>query len=106
MIDLTLGQQKRLFHFVTSLITTIAFLSYFAMATGDGIGLQTISVREDSSHSIIEITKRQIYWVRYIDVSLNPGRGIEWLLLTCGLVDSDDAAAALRPGPPRRSERL
>lgn len=46
------------------------------MATGDGIGLQTISVREDSSHSIIEITKRQIYWARYIDVSPDWSRAL------------------------------
>ena len=40
------------------------------MALGDGVGLHTISVKEDSSHSIVEITRRQVYWARYIDVSL------------------------------------
>lgn len=69
--------QKRLFHFITSLITTIAFLSYFAMATGDGVALRVVSVKENSSHSIIEITTRQIYWARYVDWSLTTSL---WLL--------------------------
>lgn len=62
--------QKRLFHFITSVITTIAFLSYFAMATGDGVNWRTISVAENSSHTITEITKRQVYWARYVDWAL------------------------------------
>ncbi|RYP55371.1 hypothetical protein DL768_000126 [Monosporascus sp. mg162] len=62
--------QKRVFHFITSLVTTIAFLSYFAMATGDGVGLKLVSAKENSSHTIIEITTRQVYWARYVDWSL------------------------------------
>lgn len=62
--------QKRLFHFITSLMTTIAFLSYFAMATGDGVALRMVSSKENSSHTAIEITLRQVYWARYVDWSL------------------------------------
>ena len=39
------------------------------MALGDGVGLRIVSVKEDTSHSIIEIVRRQVYWARYIDVS-------------------------------------
>lgn len=77
--------QKRLFHFITSLITTVAFLSYFAMATGDGIGLHTISVTENSSHTITEITRRQIYWARYVDWALTTPLLLLDLSLLAGL---------------------
>ena len=40
------------------------------MATGDGVNWRTISVAENSSHTITEITKRQVYWARYVDVSI------------------------------------
>jgi bacteriorhodopsin len=29
--------QKRLFHILTAFITTFAFISYYAMASGDGV---------------------------------------------------------------------
>lgn len=62
-------QQKRLFHILTAFITTIAFLSYYAMATGTGIGIHTTVIRETKLHVITELVKRQVFWVRYIDVS-------------------------------------
>ncbi|RYO92338.1 hypothetical protein DL766_010352 [Monosporascus sp. MC13-8B] len=77
--------QKRLFHFITSLITTIAFLSYFAMATGDGVALRTVSTKENSSHTVIEITQRQIYWARYVDWSLTTPLLLLDLALLAGL---------------------
>ncbi|RYP18930.1 hypothetical protein DL765_003608 [Monosporascus sp. GIB2] len=77
--------QKRLFHFITSLITTIAFLSYLAMATGDGVALRTISTKENSSHTVIEITQRQIYWARYVDWSLTTPLLLLDLALLAGL---------------------
>lgn len=40
------------------------------MATGDGVGWRIISVTENNTHTITEITKRQIYWARYVDVSI------------------------------------
>lgn len=40
------------------------------MAIGDGVGWRTIAVRENESQTIVEIVKRQLYWVRYVDVSI------------------------------------
>jgi len=63
---------KRLYHIVTTLITIFASLSYFAMATGHGIGYHTTVEKEqhkhvpDTEHEI----RRQVYWARYVDWSL------------------------------------
>ncbi|KAI1502785.1 hypothetical protein F5X99DRAFT_142461 [Biscogniauxia marginata] len=62
--------QKRLFHVLTAFITTFAFLSYYAMATGDGVGIHTTIIKESKLHVITEIVKRDVYWARYIDWSL------------------------------------
>ncbi|KAJ9503460.1 hypothetical protein H2202_000599 [Exophiala xenobiotica] len=61
--------QKRLFHILTAFITTFAFLSYFAMATGDGTSFNTYT--ETEHHKRVPNThqdyKREIYWARYVD---------------------------------------
>jgi bacteriorhodopsin len=70
---LTSPQQKRLFHVLTSLITTFAAISYFAMATGDGNSYAHIVIRESHKHNIpdtVEHVFRQVFWARYIDWSL------------------------------------
>jgi len=77
--------QKRLFHFITSLLTTVAFLSYFAMATGDGVTFHTVSTKENSSHTIVEITRRQVYWARYVDWSITTPLLLLDLALLAGL---------------------
>lgn len=41
---------KRLYHVVTTLIVVFASLSYFAMASGHGIGYHKVVVREQNSH--------------------------------------------------------
>jgi bacteriorhodopsin len=63
-------QQKRLFHVLTSLLTTFAFLSYFAMATGDGIVFQEADNTENKQHFITHVYNRQVFWARYVDVCL------------------------------------
>ncbi|KAI0392060.1 hypothetical protein F5Y17DRAFT_379433 [Xylariaceae sp. FL0594] len=62
--------QKRLFHILTSFITTFAFLSYYAMATGTGVTIHTTVLKENDLHVVTEIVKRQVFWARYIDWSL------------------------------------
>ncbi|KAI1614446.1 bacteriorhodopsin [Exophiala viscosa] len=79
--------QKRLFHIITGLITTFAFLSYFAMATGDGVGHITYTVTE--SHKRVPDTHqdyiREIYWARYVDWSLTTPLLLLDLALLSGL---------------------
>jgi bacteriorhodopsin len=61
--------QKRLFHVITALITTFAALSYFAMATGDGVSFARLVVKEAHKHTpdTVEVIYRQIFWARYVD---------------------------------------
>ncbi|KAI1126768.1 hypothetical protein F5Y10DRAFT_206442 [Nemania abortiva] len=62
--------QKRLLHTITAFITTIAFLSYYAMATGTGINIHTTVIKETKLHVITELVKRQVFWARYVDWAL------------------------------------
>lgn len=54
---------KRIYHVVTTLITIIGALSYFAMASGHGV---TEKCEVVNDHSLC----RQVYWARYVDWSL------------------------------------
>lgn len=62
-------QSRRLYHTVTTIITIAAALSYFAMATGHGVSLQTTTVREQHDHTpdTFREVQRQVYWARYVD---------------------------------------
>ncbi|KAL5115953.1 hypothetical protein ACEQ8H_006175 [Pleosporales sp. CAS-2024a] len=75
---------KRLYHTITTIITITAALSYFAMATGHGVSVVKILVREE--HDYINDTwtevHRQVYWARYVDWSLTT----PLLLLDLGLL--------------------
>lgn len=79
--------QKRLFHIITGFITTFAFLSYFAMAVGDGISFSGYVKTEehkkgpDTEQEIF----RQIYWARYVDWSVTTPLLLLDLALLAGL---------------------
>jgi len=79
--------QKRLFHIITALITTFAFLSYFAMAVGDGISYASYTHTEEHKHvpDIDHVTFRQIYWARYVDWSITTPLLLLDLALLAGL---------------------
>lgn len=62
--------QKRLFHVLTAFITTIAFISYLAMASGDGVSLFTYKTEVPKHNLAHHIYQREIYWARYVDWSL------------------------------------
>ncbi|KAH7073363.1 hypothetical protein FB567DRAFT_198299 [Paraphoma chrysanthemicola] len=63
---------KRLYHTITTMITIFAALSYFAMATGHGISVQKITIREQHDHvpDTFQEVHRQVFWARYVDWSL------------------------------------
>jgi len=80
--------QKRLFHILTAFITTFAFLSYFAMATSDGISLNKIVEKEEHKHGLpptYTVIYREVYWARYIDWSLTTPLLLLDLALLAGL---------------------
>jgi len=79
--------QKRLFHIITGFITTFAFLSYFAMAVGDGISYSSYISTEKHKHVPDVDTEvfRQIYWARYVDWSVTTPLLLLDLALLAGL---------------------
>ncbi|KAH7026157.1 uncharacterized protein B0I36DRAFT_248519 [Microdochium trichocladiopsis] len=81
--------QKRLFHVITASITTIAFLSYFAMATGDGLSWHSTVVKTTKSGVVEDIVKRQVFWARYVDWALTTPLLLLDLTLMAGLNGAD-----------------
>ncbi|KAI2473266.1 opsin-1 [Annulohypoxylon bovei var. microspora] len=77
--------QKRFFHIITALVTTIAFLSYYAMATGDGIVSHSYVAARSKHGAVTEIIERDIYWARYVDWSLTTPLLLLDLSLLAGL---------------------
>ncbi|KAL8837671.1 MAG: hypothetical protein Q9205_007533 [Flavoplaca limonia] len=64
--------QKRLFHILTAFITTFATLSYYAMAIGDGVGKNKITIKHTQKHfpDTYDVVYREVYWARYVDWSV------------------------------------
>jgi bacteriorhodopsin len=78
---------KRLFHVLTTLITIIAALSYFAMATGQGRRMSCTRTT-DSHHEVPDthhIVCRSVYWARYVDWALTTPLLVADLALLAGL---------------------
>jgi len=75
---------RRLYYVITTIITIVAALSYFAMATGHGVSIHKITIRHQHDHvpDTFEHIHRQVYWARYVDWSLTT----PLLLLDLGLL--------------------
>lgn len=76
---------KRLYYTVTTLITIIAAISYFAMATGGAIDWHHDVLTHEHDHGIPDTTQdlyRQVFWGRYVDWALTT----PLLLLDLGLL--------------------
>ncbi|KAI2625882.1 family A G protein-coupled receptor-like protein [Hypoxylon sp. NC1633] len=83
--------QKRLFHILTAFITTFSFLSYYAMATGDGITSRPYITERSKHGAVTEIVERDIYWARYADWSVTT----PLLLIDLGLLAGLNGASIL-----------
>lgn len=84
--------QKRLYHQITAFITVFATLSYFAMATGDGISLVGNHVTEKHDHGLPDThytVYRQVFWARYVDWSLTTPLLLLDLALLAGMNGSN-----------------
>ena len=90
-------QQKRLFHILTAFITTFAFLSYFAMATGDGINFNKIEKIETHKHvpDTVQVVYREVYWARYVDWSVTTPLLLMDLALLAGLSGANILVAVI-----------
>jgi bacteriorhodopsin len=78
---------KRIYHVITTLIVTFAAISYFAMASGDGIAIHHTVITHQHSHvpNTTEDVYRQVYWARYVDWSLTTPLLLLDLALIAGL---------------------
>ena len=77
-----------MFHILTAFITTFAFLSYYAMATGDGISNNKIVEKQTHKHGLPDTyhtTYREVYWARYVDWSVTTPLLLLDLCLLAGL---------------------
>ena len=77
-----------MFHILTAFIATFAFLSYFAMAMGDGICYNKIIITEERrkhNPATKEIIYREVYWARYVDWSITTPLLLLDLSLLAGL---------------------
>jgi len=81
-------QQKRMLHILTAFMTTVVFLSYFAMATGDGISLKKIPKSK-------QIFYREVYWARYVDWSISTPLLLLDLTLLAGLAGANITVAII-----------
>ena len=67
------------------MITVIAALSYFAMATRNGFTVRIIPVHDDHKHTPPTFILRQVYWARYVDWTLTTPLVLLDLSLLAGL---------------------
>jgi bacteriorhodopsin len=72
---------------LTAFITTFAFLSYYAMASGSGINYNKIVEVETHKHvpDTYQTIYREVYWARYVDWSLTTPLLLLDLALLAGL---------------------
>ncbi|KAF2454244.1 hypothetical protein BDY21DRAFT_107772 [Lineolata rhizophorae] len=81
-------QSKRIFHILTTLITLIATLSYFSMATSHAVLYHHTVVHTPVSHAPIRLTHdiyRQVFWAHYVDWALSTPLVLLDLALLAGL---------------------
>ncbi|KAI9858962.1 MAG: hypothetical protein M1824_003963 [Vezdaea acicularis] len=82
--------KNRLFHILTTFITLFATISYFAMATGDGISYSKTTVTVKHKHQdTYKDVYRQVFWARYIDWSVTTPLLLLDLALLAGLSGAD-----------------
>jgi len=89
---------KRIYHVITTMITIIAALSYFAMATGTGFKFNFIIIREHHRHGVPDTLKtviRQVYWARYVDWTLTTPLLLLDLFLLAGVSGANILIAIL-----------
>ena len=78
---------RRLYHVVTTLVTVIAALSYFALATGAGrrFSCSRATDRHDEVPDTHHVVCREIYWARYVEWALTTPLLLVDLALLAGI---------------------
>jgi len=84
----TIPISRRIYHVITTLITVIAAISYFGMATKQGVSWHHNHLVEHHKHHIPpthDDIYRQVYWARYVDWALTTPLLLLDLTLLAGL---------------------
>ncbi|PWY77041.1 family A G protein-coupled receptor-like protein [Aspergillus heteromorphus CBS 117.55] len=78
---------KRVFHTLISLATTISFIVYLALATGEGMDFKLDTIKEHNKHvpNTSQDYYRQVLWLRYVLWFLTEPLGLISLSLLGGL---------------------
>jgi bacteriorhodopsin len=74
-----------MFHILISLVNTISFLAYFAMATGDGIVWVHLNPHEHWPTAVPRDVFREVYWARYVNWILTTPLVLICLALLAGM---------------------
>jgi len=82
-LALTKPRQHRIFHYITAMITMVASIAYFSMASNLGwTGIAVEFIRDDPE---VRGFYREIFYVRYIDWVITTPLLLTDLLLTAGM---------------------
>ncbi|KAJ5895652.1 hypothetical protein N7495_007343 [Penicillium taxi] len=87
---------KRVFHTLSSLITTISFITYLALSTGQGIGFNHAHIINHGTHGIPNTHQdvfRQVLWLRYVNWALSTPLLLTIFALASGLPGANLLAA-------------
>jgi len=87
---------RRLFHVLTTLVTIISALSYFALASGHATTYHCTTVTDRHSHKIPDTHHdvcRQVFWGRYVGWSLTGPLLLAELCLVAGIDGAHTAMA-------------
>lgn len=78
---------KRLFHTLISIITTVSFIVYLALATGQGYTWKVDIIKHSNKHvpDTHTILERQVQWLRYVNWGLTSPMNLINLALLSGL---------------------
>lgn len=88
---------RRVYHVLTTVVTVIGALSYFALASGQGNSLHRTKVADhhdkvpDTYHDVY----RQVFWARYVDWALTTPLILLELSLLAGLSGANTLIAVL-----------
>lgn len=84
---LTSLQPKRVIHYLISVSTTVSFLIYLALATGQGLNWKHDSLKHNHKHvpDVEQHVLRQVLWLRYVNWFITDPLILTSLTLVSGL---------------------
>jgi len=82
-LAMTKPRHERLFHYITALVTMVASIAYFSMASN--LGWASINVEFIRQRAVVAGITREIFYVRYIDWAITTPLLLTDLMLTAAM---------------------